>query len=133
MREDFLLEMFYRNNENYRGKVTKYKFLNDDEILFKLKDGTQMIYDFTMNGRRNIIYKNKLNDEQLKKEFRFRLKAMLIHAGITQKDFAEKIGVSEVSIVRYLKGERVPTYILLKRMADVLHCKVDDFYFEPLE
>lgn len=133
MREDFLLEMFYRNNENYRGKVAKYKFLNDDEILFKLKDGTQMIYDFTMNGRRNIIYKNKLTDEQLKKEFRFRLKAMIAHSGITQKDFSKMVGISEVSMSRYLKGEHIPNYILLKKMADVLHCKVDDFYFEPLE
>lgn len=133
MNNDFLLEMFKRNNEIYRNRIVDYRFLNDNEILVRLDDGTQILYDYILNGKRYIKYKGKLTDEENKKEFRFRLRAMILHSGISQKDFAERIGITEVSLSRYLNGQRIPTFVILKKMANVLHCKVDDFYFEPLE
>lgn len=37
-----------------------------------------------------------------------RIKGLLKKRGLTQKELAEKVGVTEVSVSRYISGERTP-------------------------
>lgn len=48
-----------------------------------------------------------------------RISAMLEKKGITQREYAEKVGVTEVAISRYIKGERIPPNVLLRINRDL--------------
>lgn len=45
--------------------------------------------------------------------------------GITQRSLAETVGVSEVSISRYVNGNRTPRYYILKKIAEELGTTVE--------
>lgn len=50
-----------------------------------------------------------------------RLKELLDKFGVTQRDLAEAVGVTEVSMSRYICGTRTPRGYVLVRMAKTLH------------
>lgn len=54
-----------------------------------------------------------------------RLEEMRKEKGFTQRELASKVGVNEVSMSRYIKGERVPTVTTIVSIAQVLGASVD--------
>ena len=54
-----------------------------------------------------------------------RLEEMRKEKGFTQRELASKVGVNEVSMSRYIKGERVPTVPTIVSIAQVLGVSVD--------
>ena len=57
--------------------------------------------------------------ETLRRQVHRRLKALCI----SQKELAVRVGISEVSLSRYLNGERDPSYRQIVRMAEALECE----------
>jgi transcriptional regulator with XRE-family HTH domain len=53
------------------------------------------------------------------------LSALLEEEGITQRELAEKIGVTEVTISRYLSGERNPRIEIVSKIANFFNVTVD--------
>ncbi len=45
---------------------------------------------------------------------------------LTQKELAEKIGVKSNTVSQYELGKREPSIPILKKIAEVLECTVDD-------
>ena len=58
------------------------------------------------------------------------IKTMIDNSGLSQRDLAKKIGVTEASISRYLKGEREPKFNTLIMIARACNCKL---YIERLD
>ena len=54
-----------------------------------------------------------------------RIKPILEKQGMTQRDLAYKIGVTEVSISRYISGERMPKANIVVYIADALNTTTD--------
>lgn len=54
-----------------------------------------------------------------------RLRILIKSMGITQKELAKKIGCTEVTISRYITGERVPKATIVVKIANVLGVSVD--------
>lgn len=54
-----------------------------------------------------------------------RIKGLLKKRGLTQKELAEKVGVTEVSVSRYISGERTPKGLVIANMANALHTTSD--------
>ena len=52
--------------------------------------------------------------------FRNRVEGLIKLRGMTQKEFASKLGVSEVTVSRWLTGERNPSAENIAKMAEVL-------------
>lgn len=46
--------------------------------------------------------------------------------GITQAELADSLGVTQGAITNWEKGIRKPDIYMLKRIADVLRCTIDD-------
>lgn len=46
--------------------------------------------------------------------------------GLTQKELAEKLGVYQRDISRWETGKRVPGVLMVKKMAQVLGCRMED-------
>lgn len=59
----------------------------------------------------------KLNTERLVQEIR--------KSRMTQKEFAEKVGITPVSVTRYIKGNREPRKTNILEMARVLNVTPD--------
>ena len=53
-------------------------------------------------------------------KFSYRLTVLLDEHNMTQTQLAKKIGTSNVTICRYLTGERVPRLDVVTKIADVL-------------
>jgi len=64
---------------------------------------------------------NKLGDKILK---------LCKQKGLKQRDLADKIGVTEVSVSRYIRGTRIPNANILKKMAEVLEVSVGEILGE---
>lgn len=54
------------------------------------------------------------------------LQNVRISRGFTQSELAEKLGVRSSTISQYEKGKRSPNIYILKDLAEVLSCTVDD-------
>lgn len=54
-----------------------------------------------------------------------RIKLLLAKNGMTQRDLANKIGITETSISRYISGERMPKANIVVYMADALNTTTD--------
>ena len=55
-----------------------------------------------------------------------RLSALLTQSGLSQKDFAEKAGLTPAAISRYVNGERTPRDIVVAKMAKALGVQPSD-------
>lgn len=59
-----------------------------------------------------------------------KLKTLLKRQEMTQRELAEKAGTTEVSVSRYLRGQRTPRLLTLAAIAQVLGVSVDDLLTE---
>ena len=48
--------------------------------------------------------------------------------GMTQNDLSEKLHISQSMVSWYLTGRALPGYVILKNMAKVLNCSVEELY-----
>ena len=54
-----------------------------------------------------------------------RISDLLDQQGLSQRELAEKVGVTEVSMSRYIKGERTPKAPIIANIARALHVTSD--------
>lgn len=59
-----------------------------------------------------------------------KIKTLLKRQEMTQRELAEKAGTTEVSVSRYLRGQRTPRLITLAAIAQVLGVSIDDLLTE---
>lgn len=59
------------------------------------------------------------------KDFKEKVRELLIEQNMTQKDLCDEIDISEVTLIRYFNGERNPVTEVLANMATALHTTVD--------
>lgn len=52
------------------------------------------------------------------------------NAGMTQKEVAEKVGVDQSSVSLWENGKNFPRAAILKKLAALYHCTVDDLLKE---
>lgn len=57
--------------------------------------------------------------------FSYRLTVLLDESNMKQIDLAKKVGTSNVTICRYLNGERIPRLDVVSRIANVFNVSLD--------
>jgi len=57
-----------------------------------------------------------------------KIKIILVQKDITQKEFAERLGVSPQQANNWISGRTIPRMETLIRMSEVLGCTINDFY-----
>lgn len=66
-----------------------------------------------------------MTDEQWRYEFAFRLRKVMRHRKLTQKQLAQLAGIEEDTLSRYLHRTRIPRIDILIAICDALDCSVD--------
>lgn len=65
-------------------------------------------------------------------EFRTRIKELCQAQGITQKDLAEKMGITDISLNKTLRGE-YPQLQTLEKIANILNVPITELFSKPKE
>lgn len=112
--------------------VEEIKELNEWDLLIVFKNGRKVVYDRFTKYFKDVFYNdiNELTEEQEKKEFAYRLRSLMGRNEITQEELADIINTSQVMISRYVRGENIPSAIVLRKMAKALNCSMDDFFYK---
>lgn len=110
--------------------VVGIKELNEWDLLIEFIDGKKILFDRFTGYYKNITFENikELTDEQEKKEFAYRLRSLMGRNWVTQEQLSKKINVTQAMISRYVRGEAIPSAIVLRKIAKVLGCSMDDFF-----
>ena len=64
----------------------------------------------------------KMSDYKI---FSKRLKELLAEKGMTQRALAEKAGLTEVAVSRYISAQRLPGAFAIVKIAAALDCSID--------
>ncbi len=112
--------------------ILEIKELNDWDLLIVFRNGRKVIYDRCTGYFSNVFYqdRNQITDEQEKKEFAYRLRSIMKRRCITQDQLADILNSTQTLISRYVTGETIPGSIMLNRIAKVLNCSMDDFFYK---
>ena len=98
----------------------------DWEVSIKLKDGSRWVFD----GRENLLCRLRddedLSQEEYTQEFSRRLYRKMRDAGIGTEELADRLGISRVTLSRYLHGHTIPNGYVLTKMASVIQCSIND-------
>lgn len=104
--------------------ITYYK------SFIKLKNGKKYIYDGFTNTYRMIDYDiRNMTREQWWHEFRINLREIMYSRDISQEDLAEKIGVSQKTISRYIRGDSKPDGYMIHKIARALNVSLDELNY----
>ena len=57
-----------------------------------------------------------------------KIKKYRLENGLTQRDFGKLLGVSAQAISKWEREECYPDIIFLPEIADILSCKINDFF-----
>lgn len=111
------------------GEILSERRIGPSETLYTLKDGRKVIYD-EVDDVITVYQKHDkdmdiLPEEDWKKEFARILKRTIHLSGMTQGEFADRIGISQSTISKYMRRQSIPSAYVLKTMARVLKLDLD--------
>lgn len=111
------------------GEILSERRIGPSETLYTLKDGRKVIYD-EVDDVITVYQKHDkdmdiLPEEDWKKEFARILKRTIHLSGMTQGEFADRIGISQSTISKYMGRQSIPSAYVLKTMARVLKLDLD--------
>lgn len=97
----------------YFGEPISEMSIGPFETLYTLEDGRKVVYD-DIDDVVTVYHKH---DEEIdilpvnewKKEFARKLKRAIRLSGMTQREFAEKTGISQGTMSNYIRGSVMPT------------------------
>ena len=104
------------------------------DITVKLEDGLLFEYSSADNTIRKINSDNNVKDsETLRKEIGRHLQKVILTRGIPQSHIAEKVGITEAMLSRYIHGTSMPGVDKLYSIASVLGCRVADILNDTVD
>ena len=116
------------------NEIESYMYISPYDIFIKFINGSKFIYDQSNNYLRPIYFKdNNLTEEEFKREFSYRLTTYMERHYISQKDMAEKIGVSCVMMNRYCRGLVIPNLHKVQLMAQFLRYPLESFFYIDID
>ena len=129
---DFLLKYVLNKYPGIDERdIDKAVAMNDYDLLIRFKDGEEVIYDTYSNISHGVSnLKTTPTDEILRNELKDRLYILMCRKGIDESELARRINSTQPMISRYMTGRSIPNAITLKKIAMVLDCSVDDFWFK---
>ena len=103
-------------------------------ITAKLSDGVLVEFNSFNDTIRRIQPDHYKKDiETLRKDIGHNLKKVVLTRGIAQSDIAEKCGITEAMLSRYIHGTSMPGVDKIYALATALGCRVVDILGEPYD
>ena len=110
-----------------------YEYVTNHEIIFTLDDGLKYCYDSFNKSIRKFasvdvtgMTKDEAAEARWKKEFSDRLRIKMAHNKLTQSELANRSGLTQSQISRYIQGGALPSVHKIKFIANALGCAIVD-------
>lgn len=130
---DFVYESFANRYRTLVSDVIEWYPSGRREITVVLRNGRRLTYNSSLNTLRVIFgtehdpeILNDENDMQYRETFSRRFRRQLAATNLTQEDVAERSGVSQPMLSRYLQCKSEPTLCKIRKLAKVLGCTVSE-------
>lgn len=120
---------FQRQFPYIAAKVVHHHAESPLDLVVELGNGERYIFDDEMQSIRQLPATPDLDELSFKKEFRVRLRKLMDRNGISQAELADRTGIHEVTISRYLTGRSIPSFYAIDKIAKALGCSADAFRY----
>ena len=120
-----IFESYLEESPNSVDRIDHWEKYGSNSVKIFYKDGTKAVYHKMMRTLRG-IRKNNGSVSDWQRDFRDELVERMYDCGYTQQTLAAKIGISQQTMSNYLNKDSVPSGYVLSKMADALHCSMDD-------
>lgn len=128
--QDFLFYTSFRDSD-----VREWKPGVRNELIIYLYDGNVVSYNCVGHDCSYVenadLDDYAMSDEEAKNRFADNLARIMEKRFMNQRMLADKMGVSQMSISKYLNGVSMPSIIHAKRLAMALDCTLNELvYFD---
>ena len=120
-----IFESYLEESPTSVDRIDRWEKYGSNSVKIFYKDGTKAVYHKMMRTLRG-IRKNNGSASDWQRDFRDELVERMYDCGYTQQTLSEKIGISQQTMSKYLNKESIPSGYVLSKMADALHCSMDD-------
>lgn len=125
-----IFENFKRYFPVVAKSVVEYHPDTIDTIILYTDKDERIIYDDSEHTIRCLSYRNTdLDKTEFSREFGRRLRKIMERRFMTQSEFADRLGLTQAQVSRYVRGRNIPDFYILDRMASVLDCSIDDLKY----
>lgn len=136
MKDKITWKMIYDEFKNTypskRKEAIHYEPFGVSEILIFMKDGSKYVYNQQyhrlrcVREARVIPEPEPISDEEWLIIFSKRLRKAMKNKHVNQRELSKLTGISRQAINRYLNCEREPGITTVRKIANVLDCKLSD-------
>lgn len=96
-------------------------------ITVLLNDNSRVEFDSSENTIRWVSkIDHSVDNDILRKEIGRNIRKFIVYKGMNQQDVAERAGITQAMLSRYINGTSMPGIDKLHNIASVLGCHVDD-------
>ena len=96
-------------------------------ITVLLNDNSRVEFDSSENTIRWVSkIDHSVDNDILRKEIGRNIRKFIVYKGMNQQDVAERTGITQAMLSRYINGTSMPGIDKLHNIASVLDCHVDD-------
>ena len=119
--------IFYRR---YVDRVVGYTAIDPYLLVIELDNGDKILYDDFYQRIRDIPKDpSVITEEEHRKEFGYRLHRMMDIKNITQAELADRTGIQQCQISKYINGKTTPSFYNVDKIAKALRCSVDELRY----
>lgn len=98
-------------------------------ISVKIRDGNMFEFNPMDNSIRRIRTKEYIEDETVRrKAFGSNLEKMVPLSGLTKSELAEKLGITNAMMSRYIRGTSMPSVDKAFQIANAIGCKIEELF-----
>ena len=122
------------NAKNYFPLVFKHtvEFIPEDRMtmVMRLDSGESFLYDDYDNTIRRLPTNSAdMTEQEVRREFCFRVRQIMLIKGISQVELSEMTGITQPALSNYLSCKTTPGFYAVDKIAKALNCSVDDFRY----
>ena len=99
-------------------------------IAIQLRDESILDYNDAENTIRWVKCKEESDDESKRMAFGCNLQKFILYSGMNKTEIAEKLGITQAMLSRYLHGKAIPSVEKAYQLAKLLGYSVEEFFDE---
>ena len=112
------------------SSIHKWRQISAWELVVILEDGSRYIYDdmdqtYRYLGPRDPRFEG-LDEEEWRVEFALQVRRRMRLKGLNQKQLAEEVMISDMSMSLYMNCKRTPNAYIIERFARVFECPISE-------
>ena len=124
-----ILEQFERYYPNFYNQAVDWWASGRASIGVKLRNGERLDYNHLDNSVRWVHYNDRdIDDETRRKTFGHNLEKMIPFTGLSKGEIAERLGITNAMLSRYLKGTSMPSVDKAHQIAMLIGCSTDELF-----